>query len=152
MFTVDELVQFAKNTGYIYQGSEIYGGLANTWDYGPLGSLLKRNIKEAWLKKFQRETLENVLLDGSILLNNKVWEASGHVAGFSDPLIECRKCNQRFRVDKLIFDFDGTDSDGWKKEKFEKYRLSIQRADIEYTQMKIFDMCFWQIGYDLENA
>ncbi|NLL69247.1 MAG: glycine--tRNA ligase, partial [Acholeplasmataceae bacterium] len=147
MFTVDELVQFAKNTGYIYQGSEIYGGLANTWDYGPLGSLLKRNIKEAWLKKFQRETLENVLLDGSILLNNKVWEASGHVAGFSDPLIECRKCNQRFRVDKLIFDFNGTDSDGWKKEKFEKYindnKVTCPNCgSFDWTEIRSFNMMF----------
>ena len=147
MFTVEELVQFAKNTGYIYQGSEIYGGLANTWDYGPLGSLLKKNIKNAWLQKFQRETLENVLLDGSILLNNKVWEASGHVAGFSDPLIECRKCNQRFRVDKLIFDFDGTDSDGWKKEQFDefietKHVTCPSCGSFNWTEIRSFNMMF----------
>ena len=147
MITVDELVQFAKNTGYIFQGSEIYGGLANTWDYGPLGSLLKRNIKEAWLKKFVRESLDNVLLDGSILLNSKVWEASGHVSGFSDPLIECKKCNQRYRADKLIFDYDGTDGDGWNKDQFEDY---VQKHSIkcpncnnfDWTEIRSFNMMF----------
>ena len=123
MATLDELVQFCKNTGYIFQGSEIYGGLANTWDYGYLGSLLKRNIKEAWLLKFQRNTPNNVLLDGAILMNPNVWVASGHVGGFSDPLIECKSCNQRYRADKLLFDFDKTESDGWSKDQFEKYIL-----------------------------
>lgn len=147
MITVEELVQFAKNTGYIYQGSEIYGGLANTWDYGPLGSLLKRNIKEVWLQKFQRERIDTLLLDGSILLNNKVWEASGHVAGFSDPLIECRKCNNRYRVDKLIFDFDGTDSDGWSKEKFDEFitnnKVKCPNCDsFDWTEIRSFNMMF----------
>lgn len=147
MFTVDELVQFAKNTGYIYQGSEIYGGLANTWDYGPLGSLLKINIKKAWLQKFQRERIDNVLLDGSILLNNKVWEASGHVAGFSDPLIECKKCNQRYRVDKLIYDHDKTESDGWFLSKFEAYILKNRIkcpncGAFDWTEIRAFNMMF----------
>jgi len=102
MVSLDKIVQFAKSTGYIYQGSELYGGLANTWDYGPLGSLLKKNIKDAWIQKFQRETSYNVLVDTSILMNSEVWRASGHVGGFSDPLTECRSCNQRFRADQLI--------------------------------------------------
>ena len=114
MVSLDKIVQFAKTTGYIYQGSELYGGLANTWDYGPLGSLLKKNIKDAWIQKFQRETEYNVLVDTSILLNSEVWKASGHVGGFSDPLTECRKCNQRFRADQLIESFDQTvDPNGW---------------------------------------
>src|SRR5690554_1026625 len=116
MVSLDKIVQFAKTTGYIYQGSELYGGLANTWDYGPLGSLLKKNIKDAWIQKFQRETEYNVLVDTSILLNSEVWKASGHVGGFSDPLTECRKCNQRFRADQLIESFDQTvDPNGDRK-------------------------------------
>jgi glycyl-tRNA synthetase len=91
MDNLDKIVKFAKSTGFIFQGSEIYGGLSNTWDYGPLGSLLKQNIKNAWLKRFQKEHPENFLLDSSILLNNKVWEASGHISGFSDPLTEFKK-------------------------------------------------------------
>ena len=106
MVTLEYLVQYAKQTGYIFQGSEIYGGLANTWDYGPLGSLLKRNIKEAWLKRFLREGPNIVGLDSSILLNSLVWQASGHIAGFSDPLIENKTSNQRYRADKLILEHD----------------------------------------------
>ena len=122
MVTLDQIVQFAKSTGYIYQGSELYGGLANTWDYGPLGSLLKKNIKDTWVKKFQRETPYNVLIDSSILLNNDVWKASGHVGGFSDPLTECRSCNQRFRADKLIENHDqNIHADGWSTDQMYTY-------------------------------
>ena len=122
MVTLDQIVQFAKSTGFIYQGSELYGGLANTWDYGPLGSLLKKNIKDAWIQKFQRESTQNVLIDSSILLNSEVWKASGHVGGFSDPLTECKSCNQRFRADKLIEDHDKTVSaDGWDTDKMYDY-------------------------------
>ncbi|NLB84738.1 MAG: glycine--tRNA ligase [Acholeplasmataceae bacterium] len=147
MPTLDELVQYCKNTGYIFQGSEIYGGLANTWDYGYLGSLLKRNIKEAWLLKFQKNTPNNVLLDGSILMNPNVWVASGHVGGFSDPLIECKNCNQRFRADKLLYDFDKTESDGWSKEKFEQYifdhKVNCPNCDKhQWTEIRSFNMMF----------
>ncbi len=122
MVTLDQIVQFAKSTGFIYQGSELYGGLANTWDYGPLGSLLKKNIKDAWIKKFQRESEHNVLIDSSILLNSDVWKASGHVGGFSDPLTECRSCNQRFRADKLIEEHEkGLSADGWDTDKMYAY-------------------------------
>ncbi len=100
--TLEKIVNYAKQTGYIYQGSEIYGGLSNTWDYGPLGSLLKQNLKLAWTKRFVTESPYNVLLDSSILLNKIVWEASGHLAGFSDPLTECRNCHTRYRADHLI--------------------------------------------------
>ncbi|MDL2292673.1 glycine--tRNA ligase [Acholeplasma sp. OttesenSCG-928-E16] len=124
MVKLEELVQYAKTNGFIYQGSEIYGGLANTWDYGPLGSLLKNNIKSAWIAKFQKETKENVLLDSSILLNTDVWKASGHLGNFSDPLTECRSCNQRFRADNLIEQFDKTNADGWSNEKMYQYILS----------------------------
>ncbi|MCR1809020.1 glycine--tRNA ligase [Haploplasma modicum] len=113
MISFEELVKYARITGFVYQGSEIYGGLANTWDYGPIGSLLKQNIKRAWINKFQRETPNNVLIDSSILLNTKVWEASGHLKNFSDPLMECRACNMRFRADKLIEEHANMNVDGF---------------------------------------
>ena len=100
--TMDKIVGLCKNRGYVYPGSEIYGGLANTWDYGPLGVELKNNIKKAWMKKFVQESKYNVGLDSAILMNPKTWEASGHLSGFSDPLIDCRECKTRHRADKLI--------------------------------------------------
>lgn len=100
------MVTHAKTSGYIFQGSEIYGGLANTWDYGPLGVELKNNIKKAWWKKFVQESSYNVGLDSAILMNPEVWVASGHIANFSDPLIDCKSCKARHRADKLIEEFD----------------------------------------------
>lgn len=96
------LVTFAKTKGFVYQGSEIYGGLANSWDYGPLGILLKENIKNLWMKTFVQKRKDMVLLDAAIMMNPNVWVASGHVGSFSDPLMECRECNTRHRADKLI--------------------------------------------------
>ena len=107
--TMDKLVNFCKQYGFIFQGSEIYGGLANTWDYGPLGVLLKNNIKSAWLKKFVQEDPNNVGLDSAILMNPKTWEASGHLKTFSDPLIDCKECKTRHRADKLIDDFTNSE-------------------------------------------
>lgn len=118
---MEELNQFCKQTGYIFQGSEIYGGLSNTFDYGPLGSLLKQNIKKAWIQKFIKELRGNFLLDGPILLNPRVWHASGHVGGFSDPLIECKECNNRFRFDKLLEDEKNIKTSGWSIEKMNEY-------------------------------
>ncbi len=103
--TMDKIVALCKNRGFVYAGSEIYGGLANTWDYGPLGVELKNNIKRAWWKKFVQESKYNVGLDAAILMNPQTWVASGHLAGFSDPLMDCRECHERFRADKLIEDF-----------------------------------------------
>ena len=100
--TMDKIVGLCKNRGYVYPGSEIYGGLANTWDYGPLGVELKNNIKKAWMKKFVQESKYNVGLDSAILMNPKTWEASGHLSNFSDPLIDCKECKTRHRADKLI--------------------------------------------------
>ena len=100
--SMDTLVALCKNRGYIYPGSEIYGGLANTWDYGPLGTELKNNVKEAWRRKFIQENEYNVGLDAAILMNPTTWVASGHVGGFSDPLIDCKECKTRHRADKLI--------------------------------------------------
>ena len=99
---MDKLVNFCKQYGFIFQGSEIYGGLANTWDFGPVGALLKDNIKKAWLKKFVQENEYNVGLDSAILMNPKTWEASGHLKTFSDPLIDCRECKTRHRADNLL--------------------------------------------------
>ena len=105
--TMDKIVALCKNRGFVYAGSEIYGGLANTWDYGPLGVELKNNIKKAWWKKFVQESKYNVGLDAAILMNPQTWVASGHLAGFSDPLMDCRECHERFRADKLIEDYCG---------------------------------------------
>ena len=100
--SMDTIVNLCKNRGYVYPGSEIYGGLANTWDYGPLGSELKNNIKAVWRKKFIQESKYNVGLDAAILMNPQTWVASGHVGGFSDPLIDCKECKTRHRADKMI--------------------------------------------------
>lgn len=103
--TMEKIVNMCKSRGYIFAGSEIYGGLANTWDYGPIGVELKNNLKKAWIKKFIQENKYNVGLDSSILMNPRVWEASGHIGGFSDPLIDCKECKSRFRADKIIEEF-----------------------------------------------
>lgn len=103
--TMDKLVNLCKQYGFIFQGSEIYGGLANTWDFGPIGVELKKNIKNAWMKKFIEEDINNVGLDSAILMNPKTWEASGHLSTFSDPLIDCRECKTRCRADNLINDY-----------------------------------------------
>ena len=103
--TMEKIVNLCKNRGFIFPGSEIYGGLANTWDYGPLGVELKNNVKKAWWKKFVQENKYNVGLDAAILMNPQAWVASGHLSGFSDPLMDCRECHERFRADKLIEDW-----------------------------------------------
>ncbi len=105
---MEKLVSFCKQYGFIFQGSEIYGGLANTWDYGPLGVELKNNVKKAWWKKFVQESIHSYGVDAAILMNPKVWEASGHVSSFSDPLIDCKECKTRHRADHLIEDYDNT--------------------------------------------
>lgn len=121
--TMEELVNYCKQYGFVFQGSEIYGGLSNTWDYGSLGRELKNNIKNAWWKKFIQENLYNYGLDSAILMNPEVWVASGHVASFADPLIDCKKCKGRERADKLIEDFtNGRETgDGWDNEKLEAF-------------------------------
>lgn len=100
--TMEKIVSLCKNRGFVFPGSEIYGGLANSWDFGPLGVEMKNNIKRAWWKKFVQENPYNVGLDSAILMNSKVWEASGHVTTFNDPLIDCKNCRMRHRADKLI--------------------------------------------------
>ncbi len=120
--TMQEMVNYCKQYGFIFQGSEIYGGLANTWDYGPLGSRLKNNIKDAWRKRFIQERKNAYELDADILMHPKVWEASGHVAGFADPLVDCKECKTRHRVDNLINDYTkSTIADGMTEEEMVKY-------------------------------
>lgn len=102
--SMDSIINLCKNRGFIFSGSEIYGGLANTWDYGPVGVLLKNNVRNAWIKKFVQECKYNVMIDCAILMNPSVWEASGHVGNFSDPLLDCKDCKSRYRADKLIED------------------------------------------------
>ena len=111
-FTMEKLVNLCKQYGFIFSGSEIYGGLANTWDYGPLGVELKNNVKKAWMKRFVQENRYNVGMDTAILMNPKTWEASGHLSTFSDPLIDCRDCKSRFRADKLVEDFTNGEKSG----------------------------------------
>ncbi len=119
--TMEKIVSLCKNRGFIYSGSEIYGGLANTWDYGPLGVEFKNNVKRAWWKKFVQESPYNVGLDSAILMNPQTWVASGHVGGFSDPLMDCKECKARHRADKLIEDHLGAPADGWSNEEMMKY-------------------------------
>ncbi len=124
--SMDKVVALAKARGFVYPGSEIYGGLANTWDYGPLGVELKNNVKKAWWKKFVQESPYNTGVDCAILMNPQVWVASGHVGGFNDPLMDCKQCHERFRADKIIEDYlkekniDET-PDGWSNEKMKNY-------------------------------
>ena len=126
--TMEKLVTLCKTRGFIFPGSEIYGGLANTWDYGPLGVELKNNVKKAWWKKFVQENKYNVGLDAAILMNPQTWVASGHLAGFSDPLMDCKECHERFRADKLIED--------WAKET--NYTLEKPIDSFTHAEMKEF--------------
>ena len=126
--TMEKIVALAKSRGFVYPGSEIYGGLANTWDYGNLGVELKNNVKRAWWKKFIQENPYNVGVDCAILMNSQTWVASGHIGGFSDPLMDCKACKERFRADKLIEDYMAekgiepeTPIDGWSQEQMKKY-------------------------------
>ena len=124
--TMEKIVALAKNRGFVYPGSDIYGGLANAWDYGPLGVEMKNNVKKAWWKKFIQESPYNVGVDCAILMNPQVWVASGHVGGFSDPLIDCKDCKTRHRADKLIEDWNRENGiavpvDGWKNDQLMQY-------------------------------
>lgn len=151
--TMEKIVALAKNRGFVYPGSEIYGGLANTWDYGPLGVEFKNNVKKAWWRKFVQESEFNVGLDAAILMNPRTWEASGHVGGFSDPLIDCRECKARFRADKLIEEYQISQgmkpdiTDGWSAEKLEGYIREHQIPCPEcgksnFTPIRQFNLMF----------
>ena len=119
--TMEKIVALCKGRGFVFAGSEIYGGLSNTWDYGPLGVEFKNNVKRAWWKKFVQECPYNVGLDAAILMNPQVWVASGHVGGFADPLMDCKDCKTRHRADKLIEDITKSSADGWSNEKMMEF-------------------------------
>lgn len=144
--TMDKIVALCKNRGFVYSGSEIYGGLSNAWDYGPLGVEFKNNVKRAWMKKFVQESPYNVGLDTAILMNPQVWVASGHVGGFSDPLMDCRDCHTRHRADKLIEDAGG-DANGMTFEQMSDYikEHNIQCPDCgstNFTDIRKFNLMF----------
>ncbi|MDD3335505.1 MAG: glycine--tRNA ligase [Eubacteriales bacterium] len=150
--TMDKLVALCKGRGFIYPGSEIYGGLANSWDYGPLGVEFKNNVKRAWWQKFVQENKYNVGLDSAILMNRNVWVASGHVGNFNDPLMDCKACKARFRADQLIEKWckeqgEELQADGWTNEQLEQY---IEEHNIpcptcgkhDFTGIRKFNMMF----------
>ena len=149
---METIVRLCKSRGYVYPGSEIYGGLANTWDYGPLGVELKNNVKEAWRKKFIQENKNIVGLDAAILMNPETWVASGHVSGFSDPLLDCKECKTRHRADKLIESFahdKGEDivADGWTDEQMLNYindnKIVCHKCGkLNYTNIRKFNLMF----------
>ena len=126
--TMDKIVNLCKNRGIIFQGSEIYGGMGNTWDYGPVGVELKNNIKRAWWKRFVQEDPRTYGVDAAILMNPRVWDASGHTANFSDPKMDCKSCKQRFRADNLIEDHSKgkVSAEAMTNEEMQKY---IERFD-----------------------
>ena len=149
---MEEIVNLCKNRGYVYPGSEIYGGLSNTWDYGPLGVEFKNNIKKAWMKKFVQENKYNVGLDAAILMNPETWVASGHIGGFSDPLIDCKECKTRHRADKLIEDWMKEHDcievvDGWPDEKMiqyinENHIVCPECGKQNFTSIRKFNLMF----------
>lgn len=147
--TLEQLVAFLKEQGFVFQGSEIYGGLANAWDYGPLGVELINNIKQAWWKEFVKNNRYNVGLDSAILMNREVWVASGHIGSFSDPLIDCKKCHARYRADKLVEDYSKGEltGDGMSNEELLKYiydhKITCPSCGaLEYTDIRKFNLMF----------
>lgn len=150
--TMDKLVALSKGRGFVFPGSEIYGGLANTWDYGPLGVLLKNNIKQCYFKKFVEENKYNVGVDCAILMNPRVWEASGHIGGFSDPLMDCKDCKARYRADQLIEEYNKKHNielniAGWTNEQMENYVIEHKIAcpkcgNSNFTGIRKFNLMF----------
>ena len=154
--TMDKIVALAKSRGFVYPGSEIYGGLANTWDYGNLGVELKNNVKRAWWQKFIQENPYNVGVDCAILMNPQTWVASGHLGGFSDPLMDCKECHERFRADKIIEDFAAEKNielkgsvDGWTQEEMrdfiEEHQIPCPTCGKHnFTDIRQFNLMFKQ--------
>lgn len=148
-FKMEDIVLYTKQYGYIFQGSEIYGGLSNSWDYGPLGRELKENLKRAWWQKFIQENIYNVGLDAAILMNPNVWVASGHVANFADPLVDCKQCKSRHRADKLVEEFtEGKETgDGWSNEELENFIkdnniVCPKCGSNDFTSIRKFNLLF----------
>ena len=163
-YSMDKIVSLAKARGFVYPGSEIYGGLANSWDYGNLGVELKNNIKKAWWDKFIKQSRYNVGIDAAILMNPRTWEASGHIGGFSDPLMDCKECHERFRADKLIEEwaeennYELTSSvDGWTKEAMKEF---VDEHNIKcpscgahnFTDIRQFNLMFKKFQGVTEDA
>lgn len=155
----NEVVNHMKTSGFVYQGSEIYGGLANTWDFGPLGVELKQNIKNAWWKRFIQEDPNNVGIQSAILMNPKVWVASGHVGGFSDPLMDCKECKSRFRADQLIEEatHNEVSPNGWSNEEMENYirehEIACPKCGAKnFTDIRQFNLMFKTFQGVLEDA
>ena len=151
--TMEKIVALCKNRGFVFPGSDIYGGLANSWDYGPLGVEFKNNVKKAWWKKFVQESPYNVGVDCAILMNPQVWVASGHVGGFSDPLMDCKECKARFRADKLVEDHmtengaEVASADGWTNEQLMDYITNNnivcpKCGKLNYTEIRKFNLMF----------
>ncbi len=147
-FSFEKITSHVKNSGFVYQGSEIYGGLANTWDYGPLGVELKNNLKKAWWKRFVWESEYNVGLDSAILMNKEVWAASGHLATFGDPLMDCKKCKSRYRADKLIEDYDksvnvGKMNDEELMDFIKKHKIACPKCGShDFSDIRQFNLMF----------
>ena len=151
--TMDKIVALCKSRGFVFPGSDIYGGLANSWDYGPVGVEFKNNVKKAWWKKFVQESPYNVGVDCAILMNPQVWVASGHVGGFSDPLMDCKECKARFRADKLVEDHmtengaEVASADGWTNEQLMDYITNNnivcpKCGKLNYTEIRKFNLMF----------
>ncbi|MBQ4153083.1 MAG: glycine--tRNA ligase [Oscillospiraceae bacterium] len=145
--SMEKIVALCKGRGFVYPGSEIYGGLANTWDYGPLGVELKNNVKKAWLRKFVQESKYNVGLDSALLMNPQVWVASGHVGGFSDPLMDCKDCKTRHRADHLIEEQTGVTPNGWTDQQMlefirEKEIKCPDCGSTNFTDIRKFNLMF----------
>lgn len=151
--TMDKIVALCKSRGFVFPGSDIYGGLANSWDYGPLGVEFKNNVKKAWWKKFVQESPYNVGVDCAILMNPQVWVASGHVGGFSDPLMDCKECKARFRADKLVEEHmtengaEVASADGWTNEQLMEYItknniVCPKCGKLNYTEIRKFNLMF----------
>ena len=144
---MQDMVNYCKQYGFIFQGSEIYGGLANTWDFGPVGVELKKNLKNAWMKRFVQEDVNNVGLDSAILMNPRTWEASGHINTFSDPLIDCKACKTRYRADKLVEDDGCMEAGAMSDEELIKYIndhkiVCPKCGKLDYTDIRKFNLMF----------
>jgi len=149
MVNMEKIVAHAKQYGFVYQGSEIYNGLANTWDYGPLGIELKNNLKQLWWREFIQKNPNNIGLDSSILMNSDIWRASGHIGGFSDPLVDCKECKTRHRADKLVEEFTNGDviADGWTNDEMLQYIMDNKIVcpncqALNFSDIRNFDLMF----------
>ena len=157
--TMDKIVNLCKQYGFVFQGSEIYGGFANTWDFGPVGVELKNNIKRAWWKRFVQEDPKTYGIDAAILMNPRVWEASGHVSSFGDPKMDCKKCKQRFRADTLIEEFSKGEvaAEAMSNEELEKYIddnhiVCPSCKGFDWTNIRKFNPMFKTTRGTLEDA